>query len=74
MIKTFRGHTTCMGEHYAELYIDMISILDTFNRIATEEKDIQILIAEEDELSEELIQFTKTVVDIRKGHIGQTSD
>ena len=26
MIKTFRGHTTCIGEDYAELYIDMISL------------------------------------------------
>ena len=74
MIKSFRGHTTCMGEDYAELYVDMISLLDTFNRIATEEEAIQILIAEENDLTNELIQFTKTVVDIRKGHIGQTSD
>ena len=74
MIKTFRGHTTCIGEDYAELYIDMISLLDTFNRIATEEEAIQILIAEDNELIKELVQFTKTVVDISNGHIGQTSD
>lgn len=74
MIKSFNGHTTFIGEDYVEAYADMISVINSFNRLASEEEEVQKLIAEDNKLIKELVQFTKTVLDISNGHIGQTSD
>ena len=74
MIKSFNGHTTFIGEDYVEAYADMVSVINTFNRLASEEEEVQKVIAEDNELIKELTQFARTLLDISNGHIGQTSD
>ena len=53
MIKSFNGHTTFIGESYVEAYADMTSVINSFNRLAIEEEEIQKLIAEDNELIKE---------------------